>query len=101
VWRGLSAATRDDPLAPFEHSLTQQLGPAAEPRVRDTITTLEHAVSIRDAAQHTEAGDRAVRGLNALGVGHPVGDYAKAWQLITTRAVEALDALREELATST
>jgi hypothetical protein len=96
----LMAATRDDPLAPFEDYLTRELGPASETRIGDAITTLEHAISVRDAAQHTEAGDRGVQGLNALGVGHPIGDYSRAWQLLTSRVVEALDTLREEIATT-
>jgi len=94
----LPAATRDDPLAPFEEHLVRTVDAAAEARVRQAATDLEHALALRDAAQHTEAGPRAVRALDAFGIGHPVADVRQAWMTVTTRVVEALGAIREELA---
>jgi hypothetical protein len=65
---------------------------------RKATSDLEHALAIRDAAQHAEAGDRAVRALDALAVGHPIAHVGRAWSLITARVVEVLGAIREELA---
>ena len=94
----LPAATRDDPLAPFEEHLVRTADAAAEARVRQAATDLEHALALRDAAQHAEAGPRAVRALDAFGIGHPVADVRQAWMTVTARVVEALGAIREELA---
>ena len=96
----LPAATRDDPLPPFEEQLVRTVDAAAEARVRQAATDLEHALALRDAAQHTEAGDRAVRALDAFRIGHPVADVRQAWMTVTARVVEALGAIREELASA-
>lgn len=94
----LAASTFDDPLAPLENYLVQTVDTSAETRVRHAVTALEHALAIRDAAQHAEAGDRAVRALDAFGIGHPIADPGLAWSIITAHVVEALSAIREELA---
>jgi hypothetical protein len=95
--RKLTAATQEEPLAPLEDYLAQTVDASAEKRVRQAVTVLEHALAIRDAAQHTEAGDRAVRALDAFGIGHPVLDAGEAWSVIAAHVVEALAAIREEL----
>lgn len=94
----LAASTRADPLAPLEDMLVRTVDATAEVRVRKAVTDLEHALAIRDAAQHAEAGDRAVRALDALAIGHPIADVGLAWSMITARVIEALGAIREELA---
>ena len=94
----LPAANHTDPLAPFEHHLVRTVDAEAETRVRQAVSDLERALALRDAAQHAEAGDRAVRALDAFGIGHPVADFGQAWMAVTARVVEALGAIREELA---
>jgi hypothetical protein len=97
--KALPRQTTENPLAPLEEHLAGRVRSAGEARVRRAVTDLEHALALRDAAQHAEAGDRAVRALNALGVGHPISDFASAWTTVSAKAVEALSAIREELAT--
>ncbi len=96
----LAAATREDPLAPLGEYLVRSVDTAGVARVKQALTDLEHALALRDAAQHAEAGDRAVRALDAFGIGHPIADVVQAWAIVTTRAVAALAAIREELASA-
>jgi hypothetical protein len=98
--RKLAAMTRKDPLAPLEDYLVLTVGPASEDRVRHSVTILEHALAIRDASQHADAGSRLVPVLDALGVGYPIVDVTQAWLIVTTRVIEALVAIREELASA-
>jgi hypothetical protein len=94
----LAPAAFDYPLAPLEDHLVRVVDPTAEARVRLAVTDLERALALRDAAQHADAGDRAVRALDAFGLDHPVLDAKRTWNVITSRVVEALGAIREELA---
>jgi hypothetical protein len=96
----LPKATHDDPLAPFEDYLAGKVDSAAEVRIRQAVTELEHALAIRDAAQHVEAGDRAVRALDAFNIGYPIPDFPRAWETLTARVVEGLGAIREELSST-
>jgi hypothetical protein len=91
----LAAVTHDEPLAPFRDFV----GSGASDRgpIDGAVDILEAALSIRDAAQHTEAGGRAVRTMSLLGVQHPVGDYANAWSLVSAHLVTALNTLRERI----
>jgi hypothetical protein len=97
---GLPNATTEHPLAPFEKYLVGAADPLAEVRVRQAVRDLEHALAVRDAAQHTDAGGRAVRALEAFGIGYPIDDAPRAWQIISARVVEALGAIREELSSA-
>jgi hypothetical protein len=97
---GLPNATTEHPLAPWEKYLVGAADPMAEVRVRQAVRDLEHALAVRDAAQHTDAGGRAVRALEAFGIGYPIDDAPRAWQIISARVVEALGAIREELSSA-
>ncbi len=97
--RRLNTPSFDEPLAPLKDYLVERV-PESEAQVRDAITMLEHVVAIRDAAQHTEASHRGVRGLLALGLDHPVPDHAHAWMVVQNRTVRALETLREALSTA-
>ena len=68
--------------------------------MRQAVSELEHALALRDAAQHTEAGERAVRALAAFGIEYPIPNVTQAWATVSARVVEALGAIREELATA-
>ena len=94
----LPRQTPDEPLAPLEEHLAARGRKAGDARIRYGVSTLEHALALRDAAQHAEASDRAVRALNELGIGYPVSDFAQAWATVSAKTVEALGAIREELA---
>jgi hypothetical protein len=94
----LTATSPEHPLAPFEDYLVAIVDSAAEPRVRGAVTDLEHALALRDAAQHAQAGGRAVQALDAFDIRHPPIEPVAAWGRISQRVVEALGAVREELA---
>ena len=97
----LPKRTHDDPLAPFEGFLVRSVDPAGVDRVRQAVTDLEHALALRDAAQHAEATTRALRAFEAFAITFPVIDAQQAWMTVTARVVTALDAVREELASTT
>ena len=97
----LAKTTYDEPLAPLRDFLGQQTGLDAA-RVGDALTRLEAALTVRDAAQHTEAGGRAVIALaQQFGLSHPILDPASAWVIISARVVSALTAIREEVIANT
>jgi hypothetical protein len=96
--RKLVAARHDRPLAPLEDYLKNATDVGGRQRVDEAVGTLEDAIAIRDAAQHAEAGSRAAKALDALGIGHPIVNPSLAWMSISSRVVEALDSIREELA---
>jgi hypothetical protein len=97
----LAKPTHDEPLAPLRDFLGQQAGLDAA-RVGDALTRLEAALTVRDVAQHTEAGGRAVIALTQqFGLSHPILDPESAWGIITARVVGALTAIREEVIANT
>jgi hypothetical protein len=91
---------RDKPLNAIADHLVQLL-PASESRLRGSIDTLHLVIDVRDSSQHARARSKGAAALEALGVGYPPTSWAFAWQLVTARTIEALDAIREELATLT
>lgn len=93
----LAAQTFNDPLMPLEDHLVRTVDPSAEARIRQAVTDLEHALALRDAAQHVEAGHRAVAALEAFGIGHPMGNVNQAWLTVSSHVIEALGAIREEI----
>jgi hypothetical protein len=97
--RKLTGATHETPLAPLRDFMIG-VAPEAEARIANAIEVLEAAVSIRDAAQHTEASARAVVALTVLGLDHPIGDPGHSWQVVSSRVITALNTLREVLATT-
>jgi hypothetical protein len=88
---------RDRPLGVFENHVLTLVDPSSEGRVRQAIATLESVIFVRDAGQHSPAGERAVAALTDLGIGYPPGDWGQAWETVSAQTVEALSALREEL----
>jgi hypothetical protein len=95
----LAKQTHEEPLAPLRDFLGQRVG-NDRGRVGGAVTTLEAALSVRDATQHTEAGGRAVMALTQeFSLAHPIRDPADAWVVIASRVVTALTTIREELVT--
>jgi hypothetical protein len=94
----LARQTHEEPLAPLRDFLGRQAA-LDQARIAAAVKTLEAALSVRDAAQHTEAGGRAVRALTQeFNLAHPILDPAAAWAVISSRVVSAITAIREELA---
>ena len=57
-------------------------------------------IDARDGTQHSAARSKSATALIELGAGYPpVVGWPAAWAMISTKAIEALDAIREELAT--
>lgn len=94
----LGSPRRGEPLRSVRKHLAS-LVPAGEARLDRAIDTLETVLAIRDGGQHREAESRAAQAMLTLGVGYPPPSWAAAWAVVSRRAIEALDAIREELAT--
>lgn len=96
--RRLARQTHEEPLAPLRDFLVGQTA-LDEARIGAAVTTLEAALSVRDATQHTEAGGRSVLALSQqFNLAHPIRDPTEAWAVISSRVVSAITAIREELA---
>ena len=66
-------------------------------RLSDAIASLKAISDIRAGAQHDDARSRAIDGLAKLGLPYPPPGWDVAWIAIEARAVEALNAIREEI----
>jgi hypothetical protein len=91
---------RGKPLGPLEKHLAELL-PESGQRIESAVAVLHHVIDVRDAGQHAPARGKGASALAALGVGYPPTSATDAWSTITARTIEALNALREELATLT
>jgi hypothetical protein len=91
---------RDKPLGPLEDHLLELL-PESHVRIEGAIAVLHNVIAVRDAGQHGPAGGKGANALAALGVGYPPASWPEAWSTISARTIDALDSLREELATLT
>jgi hypothetical protein len=85
------------PLGRMKTDLLGRVDKGAATRVADAIQTLEAIITLRDAGQHADAGDRAVRAAEQLGVPYQPNDCGTAWQRVSTEAINAINAIREEL----
>lgn len=92
--------SRERPLRRLEVHLTKRVGSAGEARIAQSVRTLEDILSVRDAGQHGAAGQRAAKALIDLGIGYPISGWPEAWEMVQSRTIEAVDAIREELATA-
>jgi hypothetical protein len=88
---------RDKPLNPLADYLVSRL-PASEVRLRRAIDTLHAVIDARDGRQHTAAGSKGAAAFIQLGVGYPPSNWLEAWTVVAGRTIQALDAIREELA---
>lgn len=89
---------RDKALGPFEAYL-ETLLPESRARIERAIETLHNVIAVRDSGQHSGAGSRGAAAMTDLGIGFPPPSWAFAWTVISARTIEALESLREELAT--
>jgi hypothetical protein len=95
-----NSRSRDKPFSRLERHLLALL-PGSQRRIRRAVEVLHRVIDIRDAGQHSVAGRRGAAALVELGVGYPPTDWASSWSVVAARTIEALDAIREELATIT
>jgi hypothetical protein len=95
---GSGKKERDKPLGALETHLVSKL-PDSEARLLGAIDLLHAVIDVRDAGQHSAAGSKGASALVTLGIGYPPTSWSGAWSVVSARTIEALDAIREELAT--
>lgn len=89
---------RDHPLARVEADVTDRLEAEASVRATEAIRMLELIITLRDSDQHGASTPRAVEAFRELRVPYPPTDWHSSWRIVSSHAVDALNALREELA---
>ena len=89
------------PIARLGAYLGWRLPPESHDRIDTAIMMLDHLRIVRNAGGHAEAETEALAAFRAIGIVYPVLDWGAAWDAVRTYAVEALDALREELTVPT
>lgn len=77
--------------------LLTHLDEVAAHRVDRAVGVLRAIVDIRNGSQHSNASPQAANALVQLDLAYPVVNWATAWYQVRAHAVEALDALREEI----
>jgi hypothetical protein len=77
--------------------LKAQAGVVDMSRVGGAIESLRAITDIRAGFQHTDARQRTVNGFARLGIPYPPPGWGGAWEMIAAAAVEALNAIREEI----
>jgi hypothetical protein len=77
-----------------------RLLPGSQLRIERSIATLQNVLDLRDAGQHSAAGRKGAAAFEALGIGYPPAGWALAWEVVGAKTIEALTALREEIASS-
>jgi hypothetical protein len=88
---------RDRPLVRLETTLVNALGSASEEQMRKQVALLEAILFVREAGQHSAAGQRGAAAMIDLGAGFPPPNWTAAWDVIERRAIDALGAIRDEL----
>jgi len=88
------------PLTKLDAFLAPRLQGANAQRIHDALTTLTLIKTVRHGMQHSKAAPDAAAALHTLGIGYPVRDWAWAWDAIRHAAINAFEALREEIQVS-
>jgi hypothetical protein len=89
---------RDRPLARIEADVTNRFEADATVRATEAIRMLELIITLRESDQHGAATARAVDAFRELRVPYPPTDWNSSWRTVSGQAVDALNALREGLA---
>ena len=84
-------------LVRLELFLKTSLASADVDRLHESIATLKAIVGIRAGTQHAGARKALVEGYALLGIPYPISGWATAWEIVQSRAVDALEAIREEV----
>ena len=87
------------PLERVRGFLAAQLSQPNTERISTAIDSLDAIRSLRDSGQHTDAMVKAIERLASLGLAFPITDWSGAWSAISTAAIDAVDALRDEIST--
>ena len=69
-------------------------------RVDEAINTLQRIVDIRVGAQHSDARRKALKAFETFGLPYPPTDWQQIRVSLTELAVDALEAIREEVQAS-
>jgi hypothetical protein len=89
---------RDRPLARIEADIVARLEADAAVRATEAVRMLELVIALRDSDQHGAATARAVAAFRELRVPYPPTDWNASWKTLSGQAIDALNAIREELA---
>jgi hypothetical protein len=89
---------RDRPLARIETDIAARLEADSVARATEAIRMLELVIALRDSDQHGASTARAVAAFRELRVTYPPTDWNTSWRVLSAQAVDALNAIREELA---
>lgn len=97
----------DRPTGEDQHPITRlgqflppKLKQANPERIAEALNNLNRIKTVRHGVQHAKARPKGADALAELGIGFPVSDWAWAWEMIKFHAVNALDAIREEIQAS-
>lgn len=86
------------PLIRLQTSLKSQLPEDSANRVDNAIDSLRHVTDVRNALfQHSGTEYRGVSALTQLGIEYPITDWQSTWVVVQRRAMDAVNALREEI----
>jgi hypothetical protein len=91
------AKKRERPLIRLETHLATKLGATFQDVIREQVGVLEQIFFVPEAGQHSAAGRRGAAAMIDLGAGFPPPDWTTAWETIERRAIDALNAIREDL----
>jgi hypothetical protein len=86
------------PLQRLAAYLVTELEPESHSRASGELEVLRAVVRVRHGLQHASADTDGILALKELGLNYPIMDWAGAWDTIRGRTIDALDAIREELA---
>lgn len=85
------------PLPRMKGFLLQELSAPNEERIKTALSTLDAIRVLRDSGQHNNAHVDAAARLKTFGLKFPVADWSEAWAAISAAAIDAIDALRDEI----
>jgi hypothetical protein len=86
------------PLIRLQAALIAQLPAESGGPIESAIATLRSVADVRNALfQHSGTEHRGIQALAQLGMEYPIADWQSAWTIIQRRAIDAFNALREEI----
>jgi hypothetical protein len=78
--------------------MAKRLPDGPRTRIQGATEVLSRIVDVRVGAQHTNERAKVVRAFEELGLRYPPADWSIAWTTLRQAAVNALDAIRQEVA---
>ncbi|HVX20442.1 MAG TPA: hypothetical protein VHB02_03770 [Acidimicrobiales bacterium] len=92
-----SKAANEKSLGRLRRRLHLELPTSVHGRINQQVKVLRTAVRIRVGGQHTGAERELSASFAFLGIPYPLIDLTSGWQLLRSRAANALDVIRQEL----